>query len=254
MLIPISDDNVARRRRPYVVYTIVAINLIVFLLELSGGDQFIAAYSAVPYEITTGEDLVAPVRLAGVGVIQQAPGPAPIYLTLFSSMFMHGGFMHIAGNMLYLWTFGDNIEDDFGHLKFTIFYLACGLVASFSQILMDPQSVIPTLGASGAIAGVLGSYLILFPRNRVRSILPLGFLWTTIELPAYVVLGFWIVIQFFSQYASITDNTSQTRGGGVAYMAHIGGFIAGAILVFLFRRQRPRRNDYDRDDFGPYVS
>jgi membrane associated rhomboid family serine protease len=158
---------------------------------------------------------------------------------------MHGGFMHIIGNMLYLWIFGDNIEDNFGHLRFSVFYLVCGLIASFAQIFMDPNSVIPTLGASGAIAGVLGAYLVMFPRNRVRSIVPLGFLLTTVELPAIVVLGFWIVIQFFSQYAAITDVTQQTRAGGVAYMAHIGGFIAGVILSFFFkRRQRPADNYY----------
>jgi membrane associated rhomboid family serine protease len=217
----------------------------VFILQLSGGDQFTVAYAAVPYEITNGVDLVRPVSLPGTGVIPQAPGPTPIYLTLFTSMFMHGGFMHIIGNMLYLWIFGDNIEDNFGHVKFVIFYLICGLIAAFAQIMFDPDSVIPTLGASGAIAGVLGAYLVMFPHNRVRSIVPLGFLLTTVELPAIVVLGFWIVIQFFSQYAAITDVTQQTRGGGVAYMAHIGGFIAGLILSFFFRRRQPQPEYYE---------
>jgi membrane associated rhomboid family serine protease len=150
-------------------------------------------------------------------------------------MFMHGGILHILGNMLYLWIFGDNVEDNFGHAKFLVFYLICGLVASFSQILTNPDSVIPSLGASGAIAGVLGSYLIMFPHNRVRALLPLGIIWTTIELPALVVLGFWIVIQIFSQY---TSSFGHSRGGGVAYMAHIGGFAAGLVLCLIFRRRR----------------
>jgi membrane associated rhomboid family serine protease len=239
MLFPIGDDNYDRETTPYVVYVLIAINVLVFILQLSGGDEFTAAYAAIPYEITTGEDLTRAVQLRGVGVIPQAPGPTPIYLTILTSMFMHGGFMHIIGNMLYLWIFGDNIEDNFGHVKFLAFYLICGVVASLSQIFVDPTSVIPTVGASGAIAGVLGAYLIMFPRNRVRSILPLGFIWTTVELPAIAVLGFWIVIQVFSQYTAFT-NTRMAQGGGVAYMAHIGGFVAGVLLVFLFRRSRPR--------------
>ncbi|HSE98550.1 MAG TPA: rhomboid family intramembrane serine protease [Blastocatellia bacterium] len=241
MLFPIGDENQGRRNTPYVVYIILAINIAVFLLQLAWGDQFTVAYAAVPYEITHGTDLVGPQRIPDVGVIPHAPGPFPIYLTLLTSMFMHGGFMHIIGNMLYLWIFGDNIEDNFGHAKFLIFYLVCGLIAAFAQIFFDPNSIIPTLGASGAIAGVLGAYLVMFPHNRVRSIVPLGFLLTTVELPAIVVLGFWIVIQFFSQYAAITDVTQQTGGGGVAYMAHIGGFIAGLILSFIFRRRQARQ-------------
>lgn len=245
MLIPLGDDNYDRTTTPVIVYLFVAINVVVFLIQLVGGGEFTYAYAAVPYEITTGTDLEQPVAVQGIGLIPQAPGPIPIQLTLLTSMFMHGGWMHIIGNMLYLWIFGDNIEDNFGHVKFVIFYLICGLVAAFAQIMTDPQSKIPTLGASGAIAGVLGAYLIMFPRNRVRALLPLGFIWTTIELPAVVVLGFWIVIQFFSQVASIAE-TAQTRGGGVAYMAHIGGFVAGVVLCFLFRRQRPaRRWRYD---------
>lgn len=247
MLFPIGDDNYGRRTTPYVVYMIIAINVVVFLLQLAGGDQFTVAYAAVPFEITHGTDLVQPVRLPGADVvIPHAAGPYPIYLTLLTSMFMHGGFMHIIGNMLYLWIFGDNIEDNFGHLRFLIFYLICGLLASFAQIFFDPNSVIPTLGASGAIAGVLGGYLVMFPHNRVRAIVPLGFLLTPIELPALVVLGFWIVIQFFSQYASITNVTQQTGAGGVAYMAHIGGFIAGLVLSFFFRRRQRPSDPYNR--------
>jgi membrane associated rhomboid family serine protease len=149
-------------------------------------------------------------------------------------MFMHGGFMHIIGNMLYLWIFGDNIEDNFGHGRFLIFYLVCGVAASFAQIFVDPNSPIPSLGASGAIAGVLGAYLKMFPRNRVRNILFLGFFFTTIELPAVVVLGFWIVLQIFSQYSM---SHGPHASGGVAYMAHIGGFATGLALCLLLRRR-----------------
>jgi membrane associated rhomboid family serine protease len=244
MLLPIGDDNQQRRTTPFVVYIIIAINVVVFLVfqQATGteaGAEFTYAYSVVPYEITNNVDLVAPVRVPG-GDIPQFPGPAPIWLTILTSMFMHGGWMHIIGNMLYLWIFGDNIEDNFGHGKFLIFYLVCGVVASFAHIFVDPNSVVPSLGASGAIAGVLGAYLIMFPRNRVRTLLPLGFLWTTIELPAVVVLGFWIVIQIFSQYTA----TVKSGQGGVAYMAHIGGFAVGLLLCLLFRRRNNIRFRY----------
>jgi len=246
MLLPIGDDNQGRRTTPFVVYILVLINAVVFLVfqqttSTEAGAEFTYAYSVVPYEITHNQDLVAPQRVPGGPVVPQFPGPSPIWLTILTSMFMHGGWMHILGNMLYLWIFGDNIEDNFGHGKFLIFYLICGVVASFSHILVDPDSVIPSLGASGAIAGVLGAYLILFPKNRVRTLLPLGFLWTTIELPAVVVLGFWIVIQIFSQY---TATVKSGGGGGVAYMAHIGGFVAGVALCFLFRRSNNVRYRY----------
>jgi membrane associated rhomboid family serine protease len=250
MLLPLSDDNTGRRGTPFIVYTFIAINLVVFIIQFMQGDRFTLGYAAVPYEIINNTDLVGQ-----RGGIPQMPGPSPIWLTLFTSMFMHGGFMHIASNMLFLWVFGDNIEDNFGPVKFIVFYVLCGLIASFSQIMLDPQSVIPTLGASGAIAGVLGAYLVMFPKNRVHSLLPLGIIWTTVNVPAWVMIGLWIVLQFFSQIASITSNTAQTRGGGVAYMAHIGGFLAGMILVFLFRtRQRAySRVDDDNDSYyRPY--
>jgi membrane associated rhomboid family serine protease len=249
MLIPIADDNYDRRTTPFFTWAIIAINAVVFIFlqgawRTEGGVEFTYGYSAVPYEITHGTDLVVrPMRGPGGQLaprseedIPQFPGPSPIWLTLFSAMFMHGGWAHILGNMLYLWIFGDNIEDNFGHAKFLIFYLVCGLVASFSQIAIDPDSRIPTLGASGAIAGVLGAYLLMFPHNRIRALLPLGIIWTTVEVPAIVVLGFWIVIQIFSQYTSSMSHSS----GGVAYMAHIGGFVAGLVLAFILRRARPR--------------
>lgn len=258
MLFPIGDENRGRLRTPVVVYTIIAINFAVFLfLQQAGmtaqGEVFTYGYSVIPLEIMTGEDLTEPVVLPGVPQrvdprtgrmerpqIPEAPGPYPIYLTLLSSMFMHGGWLHILGNMLYLWIFGDNIEDNFGHGKFLLFYLLCGLVASFAQILTDPNSVIPSLGASGAIAGVLGSYLVMFPRNRVRNLVFLGFLMTTVELPAVIVLGFWIVIQFVNQYTS----SFEVQTGGVAYMAHIGGFVSGLLLCFVFRTGKRRSDIY----------
>ena len=246
MLIPISDDNTGRQSTPYVVYTIVVLNAIVFLFFQQAGynERFTYGYATVPYEITHNQDLVQPKAMRE---IPQAPGPSPIYLTILISMFMHGSWMHIIGNMLFLWVFGDNIEDNFGHARFTIFYLLSGIAATFAQIAIDPDSMIPTLGASGAIAGVLGSYLIMFPRNRVRNILPLGFIFTTIELPAVLVIGFWIVLQLIEQYVS-SISTSATRGGGVAYMAHIGGFAAGGIMTFIFRRRRKTYASYDYYD------
>src|SRR6185503_1089312 len=247
MLIPISDDNTGRQSTPYVVYTIVVLNAIVFLFFQQAGynERFTYGYATVPYEITHNQDLVQPKAMRE---IPQAPGPSPIYLTILISMFMHGSWMHIIGNMLFLWVFGDNIEDNFGHARFTIFYLLSGIAATFAQIAIDPDSMIPTLGASGAIAGVLGSYLIMFPRNRVRNILPLGFIFTTVELPAVIVIGFWIVLQVIEQYMSFVSETV-SRSGGVAYMAHIGGFAAGAIMTFMFRRRRSTyayRDYYDR--------
>lgn len=257
MLFPIGDDNQGRLTTPYVVYIIVAINALVFLflqqaVSSRQGEYFTYGYSVIPLEITTGLDLTEPVTLTNAEpmrdertgrlqhpVIPEAPGPSPIYLTLLTAMFMHGGWLHIIGNMLYLWIFGDNIEDNFGHGKFLIFYLICGLAASFAQIMVDPSSPVPSLGASGAIAGVLGAYLVMFPRNRVRNIVMLGWIWTTIELPAIIVLGFWIVLQVISQY---TTSFGSSHRGGVAYMAHIGGFIAGVALSFIFRRRQPRQD------------
>lgn len=246
MLLPIGDENRGGRTTPMIVYMIVGINVGVFLVQWVLGDQFTLAYAAVPYEIIHNTDLVRRVTLPDE--IPQYPGPWPIQLTLLTSMFMHGGILHIIGNMLYLWIFGDNIEDNFGHVKFVIFYLICGLIAAFSQILLSPDSKVPTLGASGAIAGVLGAYLVMYPRNRVR-VLTLTFIITVLELPAVVVLGIWIVLQFFSQLGAITQHTAQTRGGGVAYMAHIGGFIAGMGLSFIFRRRR-REALYSSDRWG----
>jgi len=250
MLLPIGRAEERARTTPIIVYALIVANVFVFLMERAGGPRFIYSYAVVPWEITHGADLARPVFVPGVGIIPQAPGPAPIYLTLFTAMFMHSGWLHIGVNMLYLWIFGGEIEEAFGHLKFLTFYLVCGLAATFFQIWMDPDSVIPSLGASGAIAGVLGAYLRMFPLNRIRVLAPLGFLMFPIRLPAIIVIGFWIVLQFFNEWVSITDYNGQTFRGGVAYMAHIGGFLTGLTLSFLWRRN----DDMHAGDMNYYRS
>ena len=232
MLFPISDDDRSLSRPALVTWGLLIANVGVFVLQLLD-PELIYAYSTIPLEITTGQDLVnsVPVDLspAGLDQIPQRAGPVPIHLTLLSSMFMHGGFGHLFGNLLYLWIFGDNVEHRFGSGVFLAFYLVSGFVASAAQIALDPGSIIPNLGASGAISGVLGAYLVLFPRNRVHTI----FFFRVIAVPAFVALGLWIVMQFVSGYGSIAA-TEQT--GGVAYGAHIGGFAAGVLLAFVLRR------------------
>jgi len=237
MLLPIGRSEEGARVASIIVYALIVANVFVFLMELAIGDDFISGYSVVPWEITHGEDLMRPVHVPGVGIIPQAPGPSPIYLTLVTAMFMHSGWLHIGGNLLYLWIFGGEIEAAFGHLKFLAFYLVCGVAAFFAQIAIDPDSPIPSLGASGAIAGVLGAYLRMFPMNRIRVLLPLGWLMIPIRLPALVVIGFWIAFQFFDELVSITGNNAQTLNGGVAYLAHIGGFLTGLMFSFLWRHK-----------------
>lgn len=212
MLFPIGDDNSTKRSVSVVTYGLIALNLLFFFVEMSGGEPFIQRWSVVPR------------RLVG--------DPGGDFVTVFTSMFMHGGWMHLLGNMLYLWIFGDNVEDNFGHLKFLIFYLLCGIAATVAQVAVNANSNVPNLGASGAISGVLGAYILLFPKGQVRVLMGRGI----VNMPAFVVLGLWILLQFINGFGSIT-NSAET--GGVAYMAHVGGFIAGIILTFLFRgRQR----------------
>jgi membrane associated rhomboid family serine protease len=210
-MFPIGDDNSSRRTFPLVTYILIALNVLFFFVELSGGDAFIEKWAFVPARFLVN--------------------PGVDFLTIFTAMFMHAGWLHLGGNMLYLWIFGDNVEDRFGHLKFTIFYLLCGLAATFAQLAFSTGSNVPNLGASGAIAGVLGAYILLFPQARVNVLMGRGL----IPMPALVVIGLWISLQFFSGVGSIA-NTADT--GGVAYMAHIGGFIAGIVLTFLFRGSR----------------
>jgi rhomboid family protein len=233
---PIGDDNTQRRTTPVVNYALIAINVLVFLYQRAHPD-FTLGYSVVPAEITQGHDIVGTVQRG----LTLAPSPSPIYLTLLSAMFMHGDWLHIGGNMLYLWIFGDNVEDRMGHLKYLIFYLLCGFLASATHIFFSPNSVIPSLGASGAIAGVLGAYLVLFPRQGVR-VFQLGMI---MEVPALIVIGLWGLLQFISGFGSLGRGG---QGGGVAFMAHVGGFVAGILLVFLFRNPpEPRRYRRDPD-------
>ncbi len=229
MVMPLRDDDIDRRTVPVVTYALIAVNILVWLIEIGLGEKFINGYSTVPFEITHNTDLVGmqTVQAGGQSIpIHLYPGPTPIYLTLLFSMFMHASWLHIAGNMLYLWIFGDNIEDRIGHAKFFVFYLVCGLAASAAEILFQPNSVIPSLGASGAIAGVLGAYLILFPRRQIRVLVARQI----VNMPAFMVLGLWIVLQVVSQVGVAGAQT-----GGVAYVAHIGGFIAGVALILLIR-------------------
>jgi len=230
MLFPIGDDNSGRLTTPVVTYTLIGVNVLFFIYQ-SMNPAFTYGYSYVPAEITSGRDLVG-IYPVGGGQIQLFPGPWPIYLTLLFAMFMHGDLMHIGGNMLYLWIFGDNVEDRMGHVKFLIFYLLTGLVASIAQIVVGPNSRIPNLGASGAIAGVLGGYLVLFPRQSVRVLMGRGI----VEVPALIAIGLWGLLQFIGGFGQLRAGS----GGGVAYMAHVGGFIAGIVLVFFFRNQQPR--------------
>jgi len=210
-MLPIGDDNSARRTTPFVTYALIALNILVFILELISGDTFITKWAFVPSRFLAN--------------------PVGDVLTLFTSMFMHAGWLHLGSNMLYLWIFGDNVEDRFGHIKFLIFYILSGLLATFAQLVFSAGSTLPNLGASGAIAGVLGAYIVLFPRQNVKVLLGQR----VVQVSALIVIGLWIVLQFFSGIGSIT-NSAQT--GGVAYMAHIGGFIEGVVLTFLFRGNR----------------
>jgi membrane associated rhomboid family serine protease len=212
-MFPLGDDNAARRSLPVVTFALIALNVLVFFVELSGGDAFIRQWAFVPARFSRD--------------------PATDWFTIFSAMFMHGGWLHLGGNMLYLWIFGDNVEDEFGPIKFLAFYLACGIAATFAQYFFFPQSNIPNVGASGAIAGVLGGYLLLFPNAHVRVLVYNQI----VAMPAIVVLGLWIVLQVFSGAGSFAQ-TQDT--GGVAYMAHVGGFAAGLLLTFLLRDRSDR--------------
>lgn len=234
-MFPIGDDNSDRTITPFVNYVFIALNILVFvfLQGLGGNDAFSYAFSLVPKEITTGVDLtgvqIVQDALGHTGQVHHYPTPLPVYFNFLSSMFMHGGWAHLLGNLLFLWIFGDNIEDRLGHIRYAIFYLICGFAAALGQIVLDSGSVIPMLGASGAISGVLGGYVLLFPHRRVKAFI---FRFFT-EVPAYVAIGLWIGYQLVLGY--MTDPGT----GGVAYAAHIGGFIAGLALVKVFAIGRP---------------
>lgn len=213
-MLPVGDDDSALRTFPVVTYILIALNIIVFFLELNGGDSFIERWAFVPNRFLTN--------------------PAGEFLTIFTSMFMHAGWVHLGGNMLYLWIFGDNVEDRLGHGLYTIFYILCGIAATLAQLVFNTQSTVPNLGASGAIAGVLGAYILMFPGRRVNVLVGRRVTATS----ALVVIGFWIVIQIFSGVGEITASSQTGSGGGVAYMAHIGGFVAGLMLAYLLRGTR----------------
>ena len=230
-MFPVGDDNSDMVIIPYVNYAFIVINILVFVLlqGLGGNEAFTYAFSLVPLEITTGVDLVGPQTITvgqdSAQLMHQPAGVLGVYFNFVSSMFMHGGISHIFGNMLFLWVFGDNIENLVGHIRYAIFYLVCGFGAAFAQIIMDTGSIIPMLGASGAISGVLGGYMLLFPKRKVRALI--FNMYTTV--PAYVAVGLWIGYQLVMGYMN-----SGAAGGGVAYAAHIGGFIAGVVLIKLF--------------------
>ncbi|HEX8098230.1 MAG TPA: rhomboid family intramembrane serine protease [Pyrinomonadaceae bacterium] len=242
-MFPIGDDNSDRSTAPVVNYALIAINILVFvfLQGLGGNDKFTYAFSTVPAEIVSGKDITTPDRVLRHPVTGQqveVPGlqrtPFSVYVTLITSMFMHGGIAHIFGNMLFLWIFGDNIEDRLGHLRYLVFYLVCGILASLAHVLTtvafstDPSGLlVPSLGASGAISGVLGGYILLFPSRQVRAIVFNVF--TTV--PAWVAVGLWFAFQLVSGLGILGGGSQK---GGVAYAAHIGGFIAGLLLVKIF--------------------
>ena len=209
-MFPIGDDNTGRRTVPLVTFGLIAVNVLFFFAELSGGDALIEQWAFVPRRFLAN--------------------PGGDFLTLFTSMFMHAGWVHLLGNMLYLWFFGDNVEDRFGHFKFIAFYLLSGFAATAAQLAFSTESNVPNLGASGAIAGVLGAYILMFQQGKVNVLMGRG----VVPMPALVVIGLWIVLQLFSGFGSLTTTTT-VQSGGVAYMAHIGGFIAGLVLTFLLR-------------------
>jgi len=239
-------DNIPTLRFPVVTVALIALNVIAYFFWQKGGltlgdpssQEYLCQlydYAEIPYEVTNPGEQVG---------VQGCDAPTvPTWLTLFTAMFMHGGLLHLGGNMLFLWIFGNNVEDSMGPVKFLVFYLLGGLAAAALQIAIGPDSQIPNLGASGAVAGVLGGYLLLFPRARVITVIFIVFFFTIIELPALLILGFWFVQQVLFGYF---DLNSAGEGGGVAYFAHIGGFAFGLLAIKLFADERKRRGQVER--------
>ncbi len=224
-MIPLKD-TIPSRRYPIVTVSLIVVNVLIFLFELSLGEglsEFFDIFGVVPATYFELKETGAPFLL--------------VYFPFVTSMFLHGGWMHLIGNMLYLWVFGDNVEDMMGHFKFLVFYLLCGIFAALAHVYTNPHSEIPTVGASGAISGVLGAYFLLFPHSRVITLIPIFFFFDLIEVSAFVFLGFWFILQFFNGIASLGAATYATTGG-VAWWAHIGGFVAGFLLSFVFARRR----------------
>lgn len=219
-MFPYKDDN-PTRTVPFVTIAIIALNILVFMFQLtaqSDSKTVLFSFGAIPYNL----------------ISHDSTQPIPAWMTLFTSMFMHGGFFHIFGNMLYLWIFGNNIEDVLGHGKFVIFYLFCGIIAALSHTITNPSSTIPMVGASGAVSGVLGAYLILYPHARIHTIIFLGFFVQTVRIPALIVIGFWAIIQVVNGLVA-----SGVNHGGVAWFAHVGGFLSGLFIILLWRKRRP---------------
>jgi membrane associated rhomboid family serine protease len=217
-MFPIGDDNTARRTTPYVTFALIVINLVVFFLELQNGNEFVERWAFIPGRFTAE--------------------PVGDAATVLTAMFMHGGWMHLLGNMLYLWIFGDNVEDRFGHVGYLLFYLVSGLAATGAQYAVSPHSVIPNVGASGAIAGVLGAYILMFPHAKVRVLVGSA----VVVMPALIVLGLWIALQLFSGVGSIVNSTQTADTGGIAYMAHVGGFVTGFLLALILRPGKPTQS------------
>lgn len=238
-MIPLKDDN-PTYRTPIVTYSIIAICVIVFILEITSSSynngQLFYSYGLIP-AVFTGQATL-PNEIAGL----------PTEITLISSMFMHGGFMHLIGNMLYMWIFADNIEDEIGPIRFLIFYLLAGIAAALTQVYLNTSSTIPMIGASGAIGGVLGAYIVNHPKAKVLVLIPFGFFSQIIKIPALYVLGFWFVLQF------INSSLSSSTGGGVAYGAHIGGFIFGVIAILFFNKKSTVQKFSNNKPKNPWAS
>ncbi|MFQ5779617.1 MAG: rhomboid family intramembrane serine protease [Nitrospiria bacterium] len=214
-MIPIKAD-LPTRTFPFVTIGLISINILIFLYEISLGprsEQFIFTYGAIPFELVR---------------VLEISRPAPIIKSMFTSMFLHGGLWHVGANMLYLWIFGNNIEDEMGHLRFILFYLLCGVIAAYCQAVINPTSQIPMIGASGAVSGVLGAYLIRFPRAKILTLFPIGFFVHFIRIPAIIFLGLWIFPQLINGIFSLQQT------GGIAWFAHVGGFLAGMLLIHQF--------------------
>ena len=225
-MIPLKDDNPTSGKQ-IVTYYLIGICVFIFLIELSS-----SSYRTGTFFYSFG---LIPSVLLGNSQLSQDLYVIPAFLTIFSSMFVHGGFMHLIGNMLYMWIFADNIEDNLGKTKFLIFYLLCGIGAAMAQVFADTSSQVPMVGASGAIGGILGAYLINHPNAKVLVLIPFGFFSQLIKIKALYVLGFWFVLQF------INSALSSPQGGGVAYAAHIGGFISGIILILFFNKKKKKK-------------
>jgi membrane associated rhomboid family serine protease len=254
-------DNIPTERIPVVTVALIALNVLAYFFWQKGGLSFgdpsnpdyldnLVRYAAIPYEITHPGQQCAPVSSEAFecskafGARYDLPAT---WVTVFTSMFMHGGLLHLGGNMLFLWIFGNNVEDSMGPVKFVIFYLLGGIAATAGQILVGPDAMVPGIGASGAVAAVLGGYILLFPKARVLTLIFIVFFFTIIELPALLILGFWFLQQALFGYFDLASGVG--RGGGVAYFAHIGGFVFGLIAIKLFADERKRRRQQEAATF-----